>query len=202
MNGTITGSASTRGPATRARTSPTCGRPPGPSSRRPRSPTRRQRLATGELATPSRSRPARSTSRRTSRQWATTPATVRTSRRRVSTTGRCTRLQNGAAAATASTTTAVRAPPEQHLQERQLLGRRRLRDRLAVAGRSVPAGRAARRVATNSDKYERDGHGQETDGSDVMSSVSVVIPCYRYGHFLEQAVRSVLDDQPGVDVAC
>ena len=33
-----------------------------------------------------------------------------------------------------------------------------------------------------------------------MSSVSVVIPCYRYGHFLEQAVSSVLDDQPGVDV--
>ncbi|WP_323100923.1 glycosyltransferase family 2 protein [Intrasporangium sp. YIM S08009] len=33
-----------------------------------------------------------------------------------------------------------------------------------------------------------------------MSSVSVVIPCYRYGHFLEAAVRSVTDDQPGVDV--
>lgn len=33
-----------------------------------------------------------------------------------------------------------------------------------------------------------------------MSSVSVVIPCYGYGHFLEQAVSSVLDDQPGVDV--
>jgi glycosyltransferase involved in cell wall biosynthesis len=33
-----------------------------------------------------------------------------------------------------------------------------------------------------------------------MSSVSVVIPCYRYGHFLEQAVSSVLDDQPGVDL--
>src|SRR3954451_5500613 len=33
-----------------------------------------------------------------------------------------------------------------------------------------------------------------------MSSVSVVIPCYRYGHFLEEAVSSVLDDQPGVDV--
>src|SRR4051812_37325712 len=33
-----------------------------------------------------------------------------------------------------------------------------------------------------------------------MSSVSVVIPCYKYGHFLEQAVSSVLDDQPGVDV--
>lgn len=33
-----------------------------------------------------------------------------------------------------------------------------------------------------------------------MSSVSVVIPCYRYGHFLEDAVKSVLDDQPGVDV--
>ncbi len=33
-----------------------------------------------------------------------------------------------------------------------------------------------------------------------MSSVSVVIPCYRYGHFLQDAVRSVLDEQPGVDV--
>lgn len=33
-----------------------------------------------------------------------------------------------------------------------------------------------------------------------MSSVSVVIPCYKYGHFLEETVSSVLDDQPGVDV--
>jgi glycosyltransferase involved in cell wall biosynthesis len=33
-----------------------------------------------------------------------------------------------------------------------------------------------------------------------MSSISVVIPCYKYGHFLEDAVSSVLDDQPGVDV--
>jgi glycosyltransferase involved in cell wall biosynthesis len=33
-----------------------------------------------------------------------------------------------------------------------------------------------------------------------MTSVSVVIPCYKYGHFLEDVVTSVLDDQPGVDV--
>jgi glycosyltransferase involved in cell wall biosynthesis len=33
-----------------------------------------------------------------------------------------------------------------------------------------------------------------------MTSVSVLIPCYKYGHFLEDAVGSVLDDQEGVDV--
>ena len=33
-----------------------------------------------------------------------------------------------------------------------------------------------------------------------MSSFSVVIPCYKYGHFLDEAVSSVLDNQEGVDV--
>ena len=33
-----------------------------------------------------------------------------------------------------------------------------------------------------------------------MSSVSVVIPCYNYGHFLREAVSSALNDQPGTDV--
>ncbi|HTJ67733.1 MAG TPA: glycosyltransferase family 2 protein [Actinospica sp.] len=33
-----------------------------------------------------------------------------------------------------------------------------------------------------------------------MSSVSVVIPCYKYGHYLEESVGSALNDNDGVDV--
>ena len=44
-----------------------------------------------------------------------------------------------------------------------------------------------------------DGPG-EGEGMAAMSTVSVVIPCYEYGHFLPEAVSSVLDDQEGVDV--
>jgi glycosyltransferase involved in cell wall biosynthesis len=33
-----------------------------------------------------------------------------------------------------------------------------------------------------------------------MSSVSVVIPCYKYGHFLADCVSSVLEEQQGLDV--
>jgi glycosyltransferase involved in cell wall biosynthesis len=33
-----------------------------------------------------------------------------------------------------------------------------------------------------------------------MTSVSVVVPCYNYGRYVGAAVRSLLDDQPGVDV--
>jgi glycosyltransferase involved in cell wall biosynthesis len=33
-----------------------------------------------------------------------------------------------------------------------------------------------------------------------MTSVSVVIPCYNYGRFLDEAVSSVLDEQRGIDV--
>ena len=33
------------------------------------------------------------------------------------------------------------------------------------------------------------------DGERVMSSVSVVIPCYNYGHFLRDAVAARLPDK-------
>ena len=33
-----------------------------------------------------------------------------------------------------------------------------------------------------------------------MSTLSVVVPCYKYGHFLADCVHSILDEQEGVDV--
>jgi glycosyltransferase involved in cell wall biosynthesis len=33
-----------------------------------------------------------------------------------------------------------------------------------------------------------------------MTSVSVAVPCYNYGRYVGEAVRSLLDDQPGVDL--
>ena len=33
-----------------------------------------------------------------------------------------------------------------------------------------------------------------------MSSVSVVVPCYKYGHYLEESVGSALHGNDGVDV--
>jgi GT2 family glycosyltransferase len=33
-----------------------------------------------------------------------------------------------------------------------------------------------------------------------MNSVGVVVPCYRYGHFLADCVSSLVENQPGVDV--
>lgn len=40
---------------------------------------------------------------------------------------------------------------------------------------------------------------EDSEGGDVKSSVDVVVPCYRYGHFLRQCVESVLS-QASVDV--
>jgi glycosyltransferase involved in cell wall biosynthesis len=42
--------------------------------------------------------------------------------------------------------------------------------------------------------------GQQTIGVRIMSSVSVVIPCHNYGHFLRDAANSVLTGQDGVEV--
>jgi hypothetical protein len=46
----------------------------------------------------------------------------------------------------------------------------------------------------------RDRGDIRADLEHAMSSVSVVIPCYKYGHYLEEAATSALDDQEGVDV--
>src|SRR3954452_12366736 len=48
-------------------------------------------------------------------------------------------------------------------------------------------------------RKSRGARGVEWPMNEKRPTVSVVIPCYRYGHFLERCVRSALD-QEGVDV--
>src|SRR5262249_14381598 len=79
------------------------------------------------------------------------------------------------------------------------------RPRAAALPRGSPAGEAA--STASADNTQACGRPAWRDPGPftrieepAMSSVSVVIPCYNYGHFLQDAVTSVLDEQEGVDV--
>src|SRR3954469_9924498 len=74
---------------------------------------------------------------------------------------------------------------------------RRLGWASAIRGRAAHAATSQRAARHDSTGWH--GFGEGDAGGMVMNSVAVVVPCYRYGQFLEDSVGSVLS-QRGVDV--